>query len=482
MKVKNLFFLFLSLFLIFYSFALGAEIETHVDTSGPSTQQVLTYHGPKARIAVASFKCKAAKCDGAIGDGIADMLATALFRTGRFIVLERGEGFKAVKEELDLSQSGYIRPGAAPQKGQMEGADILVVGAITAFEPEASGIKGGGLAIPFKVPLLGGIKVGKKEAYIAADIRLIDVRTGRVINAATVEGKASSWNIGGLGGGIFGDIALGGGLEVYKNTPMEKAIRVMLNRAVDAIAKMVPENYYRWGANTGISQSQQVAQAQPPQPQIQGGTKPQSPQIIGSGRPASGGIISGADTFIPGKKVLFKEDFSEYQIGDIPTSFDSLKGQVEVAGFNGQKWLRALSEEVSFMKKINLPANFAIEYDIYFSGKYWGVWHACFLGHPRAGDTPDTLFWASDWEYARWSNQEIKTIKIRAGEIHHFAIQQKNGKIRIYIDGRRAYQGLVEGGISGKLPNRDAVSFRMGGANPSEHKEILISNIKITAY
>ncbi len=227
---------------------VSSGVETKVETTGPTVNQVLTYQGPKARIAVASFKCKAANCQG-IGEGIADMLATALFRTGRFIVLERGEGLKAIQQELDLAQSGYVRQNQAPKVGQMEGADILVIGAITAFEPEASGTEGGGIVIPYKVPIFGGARLKKKEAYIAADIRLVDVRTGRVINATTVEGKASSWKAQGVLGGVIGDVALGGGLGMYRNTPMEKAIRQMLYAAVNAIAQMVPENYYRWGEN-----------------------------------------------------------------------------------------------------------------------------------------------------------------------------------------------------------------------------------------
>ncbi len=228
-------------------FTSCTEISTNVQSSGPTVQQTLTYQGPKARIAVASFKCKAAKCNGEIGSGIADMLATALFKTGKFIVLERGEGLEEIKKELNLGQSGYVAAGKAPKIGLLEGADILVVGAITAFEPDASGIKGGVGVSPFRVPFLAGIGGAKKEAYIAADIRLVDVRTGRVINATRVEGKASSWKLGGLGGTIIGTVALGGALGAYKNTPMEKAIAVMLDRAVQEIAKMVPESYYRYG-------------------------------------------------------------------------------------------------------------------------------------------------------------------------------------------------------------------------------------------
>ncbi len=468
-KVPKVLVCFALFLLVFMVSCVSSGVETKVDTTGPTAGEVLTYKGPKARIAVASFKCKAAKCSQAIGDGLADMLATALFRTGRFIVVERGEGLEALKKELALGQSAYVRQGAAPQIGQMEGADILVVGAITAFEPEAGGLKGGGVVVPFKVPLIGGVKVGKKEAYIAADIRLIDVRTGRVINATTVEGKASSWNIGGLGGGIFGDIGLGGGLEVYRNTPMEKAIRVMLNNAVQAIAQLVPENYYRWGAQGATSQGQAPKPAVTP--------KPVTGQIVG------GGIVGGAERFVPGQKVLFEEDFSEYQIGQIPTRLHVVKGQVEVAGFSGRKWLRALSGRVVAVKKIKLPANFAIEWDIYFSGSYWGLGHAMFLGADRDPNSPDVLHWASDWEYPRWSGKWIKTVKIHAGEIHHFAVQQKDGMIKIYVDGRRIYQEPVAGGIVGAtLPNRDQVTFGIWGENPSERKEALITNIRITAY
>ena len=103
--------------------------------------------------------------------------------------------------------------------------------------------------------------MGKKDAYIAADIRLVDVRTGRVINATRVEGKATSWKVGGLGGAIAGTVAFGGALGAYKNTPMEKAIMVMLDNAIQAISQMVPESYYRHGTTPPPSASPAPAPA-----------------------------------------------------------------------------------------------------------------------------------------------------------------------------------------------------------------------------
>ncbi len=242
---------FLPVFIFLFLFSCTATTTTTVKTTSQNINEVVKYEGPKARIAVARFDCKAAKCYGEIGTGIKDMLVDALMRTGKFIVLERGEGFEAIKEEINLGQEGYLQSQKAPQKGLLEGADIVIVGSIVAFEPNAGGFNTGGLVggLLSKVPVIGGVKVGKQDAYIAAVIRLVDVRTGRVLSSTRVEGKASSFKIGGLGGLLSGSVGLGAGLETYKNTPMEKAIMVMIDNAVKEIAKNIPEEYYRYKNN-----------------------------------------------------------------------------------------------------------------------------------------------------------------------------------------------------------------------------------------
>ena len=234
----------MALVLFTASCATTEEITTKVTTGGPSVAEVTTYQGPKARIAVARFEMKAAQGYGEIGSGMSDMLVDSLFQSNRFIVLERGEGLADIKEELALSESGYTEKGKAAEKGTLEGADILLTGAITAFEPNAEGAGGGGLGIT----IFGGLGIGgkTKKAYIAANIRMVDVRTGRVISSAKVEGKASDFKFGIVGGTVVGGVVLAGGFEKYKNTPMEKAVAVMLDNAIKEIVKSVPEDYYRY--------------------------------------------------------------------------------------------------------------------------------------------------------------------------------------------------------------------------------------------
>jgi len=81
------------------------------------------YMGPKVRIAVTKFEDKSARGSEAIGTGMAEMLANALFATNRFIVLER-QPLNDVLREQDLGASGRIKTEMAAPIGEIEGADL----------------------------------------------------------------------------------------------------------------------------------------------------------------------------------------------------------------------------------------------------------------------------------------------------------------------------------------------------------------------
>jgi curli biogenesis system outer membrane secretion channel CsgG len=206
---------------------------------GPSIAeaQYIPYNGPKARIAVSKFVDKSAQGYGGIGEGMADMLTTALFNTNRFIVLERGD-LGEVLAEQDLAASGRIKQGTEAPVGAIEGAELLVVGAITEFEPNAGGA-GGGLMVPGF-----GIGLSVQNAHIAIDIRIIDAKTSRILAAHTVQGSAQ--DVGAVGGGAAAHTPLAVGFGSFAKTPMEKAIRVCLQTAVDFIAQQTPANYYHY--------------------------------------------------------------------------------------------------------------------------------------------------------------------------------------------------------------------------------------------
>ena len=89
-----------------------------------------------------------------IGDGMADMLTTALVNSGRYIVLER-ESLDTVLTEQDLGASGRIRSDTAAAIGEIEGAELLIVAAVTEFDGNSGGTSGsiGGANDSVRIPI-----------------------------------------------------------------------------------------------------------------------------------------------------------------------------------------------------------------------------------------------------------------------------------------------------------------------------------------
>ncbi|NKI34366.1 SH3 domain-containing protein [Wenzhouxiangella sp. XN79A] len=222
------------------------------DSSGRSMADVQAepYNGPRARIAVARFENKTADSQNwyspSIGDGMADMLTTALVNSGRFIVLER-DALDSVLDEQDLGASGRIRSDTAAAIGEIEGAELLIVAAVTEFAADSGGTQGriGGGDVG---RVLGALAGGSRSAHMAIDLRVIDATTSRVLAATSVEGEARDFNLGGALAGYTGSYALGGSLSSWKNTPREKALRQVIGAAVDYVISVTPESMMRYDA------------------------------------------------------------------------------------------------------------------------------------------------------------------------------------------------------------------------------------------
>ncbi|MGQ0587814.1 MAG: CsgG/HfaB family protein [Gammaproteobacteria bacterium] len=176
----------------------------------------------------------------AILDGVRDMLVTDLFVQDRFIVLER-DALDAVITEQEFSESARAGEASRVPPAQLEGAELVVLGAVTGFD---AGIAGGALPIP--IPLgdrgdFGVMHVAYKRGYIAMDLRVVDARSGRVLSSVAVNGRNSRF-------GVDFDVHLRGRnhnvklpnvLNYFQNTPVEKALQELVTAAVDHIAERV---------------------------------------------------------------------------------------------------------------------------------------------------------------------------------------------------------------------------------------------------
>ena len=158
----------------------------------------LTYQGNKARITVGTIKSKAGKCNNSMAAAIGEMLSTTLVNSNRFIVLASQEELGELVDEIEFGQSEYAEEGRGPEKGLMEGADILITGAITDFEPDAGG-SGGGLG-GLKKKAFGKIGVDTKKAKIVMDLKIIDIRTRRILKAKKVKAESKNWAVDMEGG------------------------------------------------------------------------------------------------------------------------------------------------------------------------------------------------------------------------------------------------------------------------------------------
>ena len=176
----------------------------------------------------------------AVLHGIRDMLVTDLFVQDRFIVIERAALDEVIAEQEFSADARAGEATRIPAK-QLEGAELIVLGAVTAFD---AGISGGALPIP--VPLgdrgdFGVMHLRFKRGYIAMDLRVVDARTGRVLSSVAVNGRNSRFGMD-FNVSLAGPhhrVRLPGVLSYFQNTPVEKALQEMVTAAVDHIAERV---------------------------------------------------------------------------------------------------------------------------------------------------------------------------------------------------------------------------------------------------
>ena len=178
----------------------------------------------KKRVAVSRFEDRAGTGYNHLGEGVADMLVTALVKSAKFSVLERQELEKVLAEQR-LGESGLVTAETAPKLGKLLGVELLVVGSISEFGTKESKVSGG---LSF---ISGGIKTKTSRAVV--DVRLINTVTGEIIAAEKAEGDESSTGIAADYDGIdFNN------MDSWDDTDIGKATR----EAVDDVVELITKN------------------------------------------------------------------------------------------------------------------------------------------------------------------------------------------------------------------------------------------------
>ena len=190
------------------------------------------FKGPKKTIAVLSFENKTSY-EGklALGEDFSEQLTEALVNSGQFTVVTRRE-LEAVMTEQDLSATNRVAESKTALKGKLIPAQLIIKGAVTGFESQATG---GGTDVRFGNFGAGdfGISGETVHAHVACIVYIIDSSTGQVLDSERVEGKARA---GGLGFDWEYDDTIALGTAGFKKTPLGKAMKETIDEAVRYIA------------------------------------------------------------------------------------------------------------------------------------------------------------------------------------------------------------------------------------------------------
>jgi len=184
------------------------------------------FAAPKKTIAVSDFENKSGwRGSWELGQGMQEMMATALINTGKFTVLER-QDLDAIMQEQDLGASGRSAEGSAAAIGKLGRAQILIAGAVTEFEDKKEGQSGGFGAF--------GVRVGgsTSQAHVGLNIRVFDTTTGEVLDSIRVTGSASSSGFKISAGHPFGGSDFGS----FQKTPIGEATQQAINDAAQRIS------------------------------------------------------------------------------------------------------------------------------------------------------------------------------------------------------------------------------------------------------
>lgn len=147
-----------------------------------------------------------------IGKQASDMLASKLIKSNKFVVFERTDLNKVVKEQSIAGDAGLI------------GVDALIIGSVTEF----------GRSITGKSGFLSSTKVQTARAKV--DARIVDMKTGQAFFSATGAGEANTES---------GEIAGFGSQADYDATLNDRAISAAISDMIDKLVSSLDERPWK---------------------------------------------------------------------------------------------------------------------------------------------------------------------------------------------------------------------------------------------
>ncbi len=208
--------------------------------TAPTTQALKKLpRKPGEPVAVTIYEFRS-ELPGVASHAATDMFKTALVQSGQFRVVERARVNEGVIREKQLQQQG-LATGAAGQS-PLRGAQYIFEGALS--EANASELQRSG-----NVSVAGmQVGAGSNADSLAIDVRIVDARSGDVVDAITVRKriKADNASVSGLGNLLNTALAQAGRASPYtpdvnvqqqRREGADAALRAAINQAVSDLAQ-----------------------------------------------------------------------------------------------------------------------------------------------------------------------------------------------------------------------------------------------------
>lgn len=180
----------------------------------PQEAMLSAHTGPKVRTAIVGFDVYARTYGvGNLDKRLVEMLSSALFRTGRYDLVERKDIERVLREQR-FQLSDMVDPLTAVGIGRILGAQAIVTGAITEIGFSA-----------------GSFIINMTQCTVGIDVRMIDVETAKIVMAETGYGRSYR------GGLMFSEDAL----RAVNRRDFESWIGEAMRAATEEVArKIVP--------------------------------------------------------------------------------------------------------------------------------------------------------------------------------------------------------------------------------------------------
>lgn len=213
------------------AFALWGAAKTST-RDGDAKMGLGEYKGLKHAVGVVDFENEAGwHGRWELGKNLSVMLESALYDTGRFVMVER-EKVRAVLGEQDLAASGRTAKAKKVAKtGLIRSAKYIATGAVTEVEEKQSGGMGGLRIKQINV----GLK--RSDAQVTIIAKLVDSTTSEIVAKKRIVGNAGNTGVDlGFSGSDLG-VDLGG----FKKTPLGQAAQDCINQAAKFFAETMEE-------------------------------------------------------------------------------------------------------------------------------------------------------------------------------------------------------------------------------------------------